>query len=353
MTNRQRPPAHERRATDTINDRETEMLGHFRRTLTAAAALMALASAAGAETVVIGHFGNPTPMQVAAAEGKFAEATGWDIEWRKFASGADVIAAMASGDIKLAELGSSPLAIAATQGVDLQMFMLAQVSGTSESLIARNGSGIETLADLKGKRVAVPVGSTAHFSLMGALAHAELGANDVTIMSMPPDQIAAAWQQEAIDAAFIWQPVQEQILQTGTRLVGADETAAWGYPSFDGWVVNTEFAAENKEGLQAFVQTVDAANKAYLDNVAAWTPDSAEVQTIASYTGADPAQVPAILEGYSFLLAAEQAKPEWLGGGIAEALKSTAEFLETAGRIDSASDDYTPFVTADFLSVAN
>ena len=106
------------------------------------------AGSALAETVTIGHFGNPTPMQVALAEGRFDEATGWDIEWRKFGSGSEVIAAMAPGDIKLAELGSSPLAIATSQGVELEMFMLAQVLGSAESLIARDGAEIETLADL-------------------------------------------------------------------------------------------------------------------------------------------------------------------------------------------------------------
>ena len=247
---------------------------------------------AAAETVIIGHFGNPTPMQVAAAEGKFSKATGWDVEWRKFASGAEVIAAMASGDIKLTELGSSPLAIAASQGVELQLFLIAQAIGTAESLIVRNGSGIENLADLKGKRIAVPVGSTAHFSLMGVLAHEGLTNNDVTVMSMPPDQIAAAWQQDAIDGAFIWQPVQSQILQTGKLLVGADKPAEWGYPTFDGWVVNPEFAKEHKEGMVAFVRLMNEANMAYLKDPAAWTADSAPVKAIATYTGADPAQVP-------------------------------------------------------------
>ena len=73
-----------------------------------------------------------------------------------------LIAAMAAGDVMLAELGSSPTAIATSQGVDLQLFMLAAVLGTAESLIARDGSGIESLADLKGKKVGVPLGSTAH-----------------------------------------------------------------------------------------------------------------------------------------------------------------------------------------------
>lgn len=215
----------------------------------------------------------------------------------------------------------------------------------------RNGSGIENLADLKGKRLAVPVGSTAHFSLMGVLDHEGL-TNDVTVMSMPPDQIAAAWQQDAIDGAFIWQPVQSQILQTGKLLVGADQTAEWGYPTFDGWVVNPEFAKEHKDGMVAFIRVINEANMAYLKDPSAWTADSAPVKTIAAYTGADPAQVPDILSGYTFLPLAEQVGPKWLGGDMADAMKVTAEFLKAAGRIDAVADDYAPFVNADFAKAA-
>lgn len=131
------------------------------------------ASAALAEDIIIGHFGSPTPMQVARAEGKFDAATGWTIEWRQFGSGTEVIAAMASGDVQVAELGSSPLAIGASQGVDYQLFMIAQGLGTAESLIAKAGSGIASLEDVKGKRIAVPIGSTAHYSLMGGLSHVD------------------------------------------------------------------------------------------------------------------------------------------------------------------------------------
>ena len=314
-----------------------------KRLLIGAAMLVQTAGMALADTVVIGHFGNPTPMQVARMEGRFEAATGWDIEWRTFAAGSEVIAAMASGDIKLAELGSSPLAIAASQGVDLQLFMLAQVIGEAESLIVREGSGIASLEDLKGRRIAVPVGSTAHFSLMGALSHAGIAEKEVTIMNMPPDQISAAWEQGAIDAAFIWQPVQSQILQSGTLLVGADKTAEWGFPTFDGWVVNTEFAAENADAVAAFAKAMDEANAAYLADPAAWTADSAPVQAIAKATGAAPEQVPGILKGFAFVPLSEQVGETWLGSAPAT-MKSTAEFLKAAGRIDSAADDYSAFV---------
>ncbi|MGR3592470.1 MAG: taurine ABC transporter substrate-binding protein [Limimaricola soesokkakensis] len=309
------------------------------------------AGSALAETVTIGHFGNPTPMQVALAEGRFDEATGWDIEWRKFGSGSEVIAAMASGDIKLAELGSSPLAIATSQGVELEMFMLAQVLGSAESLIARDGAEIETLEDLAGKRVAVPVGSTAHFSLMGALDHAGIDASDLTLLNMPPDQIAAAWEQGAIDAAFIWQPVQNQILETGTRLATSAETAEWGFPTFDAWVVNAEFAAENAEAVAAFAKTMDEANAAYLADPAAWTAESAPVQTIAAETGADAAQIPTILEGFTFVPLSEQLGETWLGSAH-ETMRDTAAFLKDAGRIDQVAEDYSGFVNTEIGTAA-
>lgn len=315
-----------------------------------AAALFAQAAAA-AEKIIIGHFGNPTPMQVAAAQKKFNAATGWEIEWRKFNAGPEVIAAMASGDVKLSELGSSPLAIAASQGVDLQLFMFAQVIGTAESLIVRNGSGVARLEDLKGKRVAVPVGSTAHFSLMGALKHAGLSDKDVSVISMPPDQIAAAWSQGAIDAAFIWEPVQSEILKTGKLLVGADKTAEWGYPTFDGWVVDKKFAASHAAELAKFARVMDDANAAYISDPGAWTPQSEAVKTLAARTGAAPDQVPDILKGYTFVPLATQLDAKWLGAAPAT-MKSTAEFLKKAGRIDKVAGDYSGFVNTDVAKAA-
>lgn len=316
------------------------------------AAFTLSAATLSAETMVIATYSDPTPMNAMRATAAFEEATGWDIEWRVFNSGTEVIAAMASGDVKVGELGSSPLAIAASQGVDLQMFMLSYGIGDAESLIAYEGSGIASIEDLAGKRVAVPVGSTAHYSLMGAIEHAGLSESDVTIMSMPPDQIAAAWEQGALDAAFIWPPVQTKLLETGSRIVSAGQTAEWGYPTFNAWVVNTEFAAEHPEEMVAFAKVLDAANQAYLSDPSAWTPDNASVMAIADVTGAGADQIPEILEGYLFVPLAEQTGPMWLGSAP-DVMKSTAEFLRASGRIDTVADDYAPFVNTEIATEAS
>jgi taurine transport system substrate-binding protein len=95
--------------------------------------------------------------------------------------------------------------------------------------------------------------------------------------------------------------------------------------------------------MAAFAKVMDAANQAYLADPAAWTADNASVMAIADLTGAGADQIPEILKGYTFIPLADQVGDTWLGNA-ANVMKSTAEFLKSAGRIDTVADDYAPFV---------
>ncbi len=329
------------------------MFGRLIKSVAAAAVIIGLGSVAASaqdKTVIIGHFGNATPMQLVGASDELFKETGWKIEYRKFQAGTDVIAAMASGDIKISELGSSPLAIAATSGVDLQLFMISDGIGSAEALIARDGTGIEKLEDLKGKKVGVPLGSTAHFSLMGALENAGISASDVTILGMSPDQIAAAWSQDQIDATFIWDPVQTKVKANGKMIIHAGEVT--GKPTFDGWVVNTEFGQENKDFMVAFVKAIAKANESYTSNPDAWTADSEPVKAIAALSGANAADIPIILKGYALPSIEEQASDAWLGKAMVGNMATTAKFLMEQKKIPMVLDDYSKFVNPEFLQAA-
>lgn len=302
--------------------------------------------------VIIGNFGDPAPYEAAAAEGRFEKATGWAIEWRKFGSGAEVNAAMASGAVVISELGSVPLAAGASQGVDYQLFLIGKAIGASESLITRNGSGIEKPADLKGKKIAVPVGSTAHFSLMGALKNWGIADKEVQVIGMSPPEINAAWSQNAIDAAFVWEPVQSKLRANGKVMTTAGDVGKAGYPTFNGWVVNTKFAAENRAGMIGFIKVMNEINAAYTKNKSLWSADSAPVKAIAARLGTTPKEIVADLEGATYPDGEEQLSAEWLGGGAAKALKSTADFLKSAGRINTVADSYAKYVNADLAKTA-
>jgi len=329
------------------------MIAKLWKCAAAAAVLLGLGThvaTADDKTVTIGHFGNATPMQLVAASNELSKQTGWKVEWRKFKSGAEVIAAMASGDVKLSELGSSPIAIGATQGVELQLFMISDAIGSAEALIARNGTGIDKVADLKGKTVGVPLGSTSHFSLMGALENAGIAASTVKVVGMSPDQIVAAWSQNEIDAAFIWDPAQSKLRQNGKIIIDAGQVT--GKPTYDGWVVNTQFGKEHRDFVVAFVKAIANADASYNSNPGAWTADSASVKTIAERAGAKPAEVPEILKGYGFPPLADQVSSAWFGGGTQKNIAVTAKFLMEQKKISTVLDDYSKFVNPSFIADA-
>lgn len=307
---------------------------------------------ASAETVTIGHFGVPTPWKLAAANGAFADATGVDIEWRQFDSGAKVISALASGSVDLTALGSSPSAAAIAQDVDLEIFYVDKVFASAEAFAVRDGSGITAPQDLRGKTIAVPLASTTHFHLLFALEQFNIPRSEVEVVNMSPNQAVAAWKRGDVDGAFVWNPALGEILKSGRLLITSGQLAQWGKPTFDGFAADPEFADANPEFMVSFVEALADVNARYNAQKADWTPESDPVQTIANYTGADPQQVPQVLSGIGFLSLDEQASKQWLGGGVATALEATSVFLKNQGKIDTVRDDYGQYVDPSWVEKA-
>ena len=91
------------------------------------------------------------PAKVAQADNTFAKTSGATVDWRKFDSGASVVRALASGDVQIGNIGSSPLAVAASQQVPIEVFLLASKLGNSEALVVKKS--ITKPEDLIGKRI--------------------------------------------------------------------------------------------------------------------------------------------------------------------------------------------------------
>ncbi|SFV16396.1 taurine transport system substrate-binding protein [Methylobacterium sp. 174MFSha1.1] len=293
-----------------------------------------------------------TPIRVLMESGELEKRTGYTVKWVKFGGGGDVIRAMASGNVDIGEAGSSPIAAAASQGLPLKLFWILDDIGDAEQFVARTGAGITAVKDLKGKTVGVPFVSTAHYQLMFALQEAGLGPKDVKVLNMRPPEIAAAWERGDIDAAFIWAPVLTAAKKSGTVIASAGDFARKGKATFDGIVATNAALTAHREFLTTFVRLLAAADADYAKAGASWTESSPQVAAIAKWTGAAPAEVPAALAAYRFPTLAEQASPRWLGGGAADALKSTAEFLKAQGRVPDLAPDYGAFVTTDLVDAA-
>ena len=117
------------------------------------------------------------------------------------------------------------------------MAFVLDVAGDNEALVARNGSGVNTIADLKGKRIGTPFASTAHYSLLAALAQNGLSPNDVQLVDLQPQAILAAWERGDIDAAYTWLPTLDELRKTGKDLITSRQLAKDGKPTLDLGVV--------------------------------------------------------------------------------------------------------------------
>ena len=320
-------------------------------------AITALAASGAAfaqakKEVTFAHQDMLVPLRTVMESGELEKATGYKINWRMFGGGGDVIKAMASGDVQIGEAGSSPLTAAASQGQDIKLFWILDDIADAEALIARNGSGVASVKDLKGKKVATPFVSTAHYQLMAAMKLEGVDPKGVNVMNLRPPEIAAAWERGDIDAAFIWDPVLSKIKGNGKAIASSASIGAKGYPTFDGVVVNAKWAAENEGFMVALVKALAKADDEYRKGAAKWTADSAQVKAVAKWTKADAKDVPAAMALYKFPDAAEQAGPKWLGGGAAKAMANTAVFLKEQGRIQEVKPDYGAFVTDAYVKKA-
>jgi taurine transport system substrate-binding protein len=323
------------------------------RTLIAAPLLAGLTlSAQSAEKVTIAYQTTVEPSKVAQADGAYEKATGWSIDWRKFDTGAEAIAAVASGDVPIGYVGSSPLAAAASHQLPIETFFIAVQIGASEALVARDKAGIAQPQDLVGKKIAVPFVSTTHYSLLAALKHWEINPKDVQILNLRPPEISAAWERGDIDAAYVWDPALGTLKASGQVLTDSAQVAQWGAPTFDAWIVRRDFAEKHPEFVQEFARVTADAYAAYRANPNAWGVKSPQAAKIAKLTGANLDEIPALLAGSTFPLAKEQVGAALLGGGTVKAIADTAAFLKEQGKVENVLDDYSGYVNPQFIKAA-
>jgi taurine transport system substrate-binding protein len=306
--------------------------------------------------VTFAHQDMIVPLRALIAKGEIEKQTGYKINWKMFGGGGDVIKAMASGEVPIGEVGSSPATAAASQGLDIEVIWLLDDIGNAEQLVARNGSGVASVADLKGKKVATPFVSTAHYQLLAALGDAKVSPKEVQVLNLRPPEIAAAWERGDIDATFIWDPVLTKVKANGKVIMSSGDIAKLGKPTFDAIMVNKAWAKANRDFVTKFVAAVAKQDAEYRANKAKWTADSEEVKLVAKIVGAKPEDVPAAMAAYNFPSAQEQASPTWLGGGanggVAKAMADTAKFLKEQGRITAVADDYSKFVNPEYAAAA-
>lgn len=281
------------------------------------------------------------------AETAFGDTT---VEYINFKSGRDVNTAMASGGIDVGLIGSVGVAVGIAQNLPYQPYFIHSIIGEAEALAVKDN--INSISDLRGKKIAVPFGSTSHFTLLSLLSLENIAENELTILDLQPQDLVAAWQRGDIDGGYIWYPNLPKLVNDGGKiLVTSAEMADKGVVTADLGVVRQEFADSYPEAMKKYVGVLDEAVEFYRQS-----PEEAGAK-IAPELGISPEESLEAMNKLIWLTSAEQADPKYLGtpdnvGDFAKVLEESAKFMVTQKNISSAPDlqAYQSAIRNDFLS---
>lgn len=181
-----------------------------RRTILATPAILSLTRRAGAEPTKIVRVGTQkgAGLLVAEQQQRGLEAVfnplGVEVKWVEFQFGPPMLEAMRAGAVDIGAVGDTPPIF--SQAAHGDLVYAAALPGSIHGLIVPPGSPLQTLADLRGKKVAFGRGSSAHSMTVAAVEKAGLKWTDIQPIGLPPADAAAAFEKGAIDAWMIWEP---------------------------------------------------------------------------------------------------------------------------------------------------
>jgi sulfonate transport system substrate-binding protein len=173
---------------------------------------------------------------------------GYKVVWTEFPSGPPLLEALNVGAIDFGNTGEAPPIFAQAAGAPIQYVAYEPPAPKGEAILVPKDSKLTSVADLKGKKIALNKGSNVHYLLVKALEKAGVKYSEVEPVFLAPADARAAFERGAVDAWVIWDPFQAAAeAATGARTL-ADGT---------GIVSNYQFYFSSKKFLESDPGIVD------------------------------------------------------------------------------------------------
>ncbi|MBD2457496.1 sulfonate ABC transporter substrate-binding protein [Nostoc sp. FACHB-87] len=185
---------------------------------------------------------------------KAVAASGASVTWSEFPSGPPMLEAMNAGSIDFGYTGESPPIFAQAAGNPLVYVAYDPWSPKAEAIIVPKNSPIQSLADLKGKRVAFAKGSNTNYLIVKALEKGGVNYNDIKPAFLQPPDARAAFEGNNVDAWAIWDPyLAAAQAATGARTL----TDATGLaPNRGYYLAAKSFVDKNPDALKTVLEQV-------------------------------------------------------------------------------------------------
>lgn len=214
--------------------------------------------------------------QQGALEKRFADTR---VQWIEFPAGPQLLEALAAGSLEFGLTGDSPPVFAQAAGKDLLYVGAEPPKPDSSAILVLPDSPLRTLADLKGRRIALQKGSSAHYLLVRAVDKAGLQWSDIQPIYLAPADARAAFERRSVDAWAIWDPfyaavqlaLKPRALSTGRELSSNN--------SF--YLASRPFATQHPDALAVLFEELTRADRF------AQEQRPAAIKLVAGFSGLD------------------------------------------------------------------
>ena len=253
------------------------------------------------------------------------------VELVMFDAGPAIMEAFSANSLDFGCLGDQPCISAIAAGCPAEIIGTYRTQKTGTAIIARKKSGIKSVADLKGKKIGLTLGSNAEHLLNIVLEDAGLSQNDVEIISLEQGDMLTTMESGQIDAAAVWEPRIQQSKDYAFRLadgegtydVEGNKTKDIAYKYFcNPFAANTAFTSKNADMTSAVLKALSMG--------ADYTDENTEeaINILAEYTGVDATAASASVkcEDRDIKITDEKI----------DAFKATVDFLISSGQLKTS-----------------
>jgi len=180
---------------------------------------------------------------------------GVSLKWTEFTAGPVQLEALNVGSIDFGDVGEAPPIFAQAAGAPLAYVAATVPRPKAESVLLPKGSPIKTVADLKGKKIALNKGSNVHYFLVKLLEKNGLKYADVNVVFLPPADARAAFEKGSIDAWVIWDPFAAAAEKTLDARLLADATGVVGNRAY--YFSSLNYADRNSDVLRIAIEEIN------------------------------------------------------------------------------------------------
>lgn len=185
------------------------------------------------------------------------------VQWIEFPAGPQLLEALSVGSLEFGLTGDAPPVFAQAADKELVYVGVEPPKPESSAILVLKDSPLAKLEDLKGKKVALQKGSSAHFLLVRAVEKAGLQWTDIQPVYLAPADARAAFERKSVDAWAIWDPfytatelaIQARALVTGKGLSGNNSFYLASKPFATHYGATVKALFEELTRADRFVQT--------------------------------------------------------------------------------------------------